>query len=63
MMRMFGRRVAITVAVVGLCLIALVMLKRRGVIVIVVIEATVRIHNDAARLVQRRVRHVVMMMM
>lgn len=54
MMRVFDRRCAVTVAVVRVSsLVTLVMLKRRGVVAVVVIEAAVWVHDDPARLVQR----------
>lgn len=68
MMRMLHRSIAIAMMSLWMTLlVAVVMLKRRGVIALVVVETAVRIHDDAASLVQRRrrrrVRRHVMMMM
>lgn len=67
MVRVFYRSVAVAVMNLRMTLlIAVVMLKRRSVIALIVVETAVRVHDDAASFVQRRrrgrVRHRMMMM-
>lgn len=68
MMRMLHCSIAIAMVSLWMTLlVAVVMLKRRGVIALIVVETAVRVHDDAASLVQRcrrrRVRRHVMVMM